>query len=35
MDDLFTTGTQYMEPVGLYSMKLFEDCNFRPLWIRV
>lgn len=35
MDDLFTTGTQYMEPVGLYSMKLFEGCNFRPLWIRV
>lgn len=35
VDDLFTTGSQYMEPTGFYSVKLFADCNFRPLWIRV
>ena len=35
MGDLFATGTQYVEPTGFYSMKLFSDCNFRPLWIRV
>ena len=35
VDDLFSTGSQYMEPVAFESMKLFSDCNFRPLWIRV
>lgn len=35
VDDLFATGTQFMEPTGFYSMKLFADWNFRPLWIRV
>lgn len=35
VDDLFTTGSQYVEPTGFYSMQLFADCNFRPLWIRV
>lgn len=35
VDDLFSTGSQYMEPVAFHSMRLFADCNFRPLWIRV
>lgn len=35
VDDLFSTGSQYMEPVAFESVKLFADCNFRPLWIRV
>lgn len=35
IDDLFSTGSQYVEPTGFHSMKLFADCNFRPLWIRV
>lgn len=35
VDDLFATGSQYVEPIGFYSMQLFADCNFRPLWIRV
>ena len=33
--DLFATGSQFIEPTSLYSMRLFADCNFRPLWIRV
>ena len=33
--DYLTTGNQYVEPIALHSMKLFADCNFRPLWIRV
>lgn len=35
VDDLFATGSQYVEPTGFYSMQLFADCNYRPLWIRV
>ncbi len=35
MADLFSTGSQFIEPVALHSMKLFADCNFRPLWVRV
>lgn len=35
INDLFSTGSQYVEPTGFYSMKLFADCNFRPLCIRV
>ncbi|MEI3060734.1 MAG: DNA methyltransferase [Oscillospiraceae bacterium] len=35
IDDLFSTGSQYVEPTGFFSMKLFADYNFRPLWIRV
>ncbi len=35
IDDLFTTGSQYVEPVGFHSMKLFADYGYRPLWIRV
>ena len=35
VDDLFSTGSQYMEPVAFHCMRLFADCNFRPLWIRV
>jgi len=35
MADLFSTGSQFIEPVALHGMRLFADYNFRPLWIRV
>ncbi len=35
MSDLFHTGSQFIEPTGFISMKLFADCNYRPLWVRV
>ena len=35
LGDLFQTGSQFMEPTGFHSMKLFADCNYRPLWVRV
>lgn len=33
--DLAKTGSQFIEPLSMHSMKLFADENFRPLWIRV
>lgn len=33
--DLFATGSQFMEPLAAYCVKLFSDRNFRPLWMRV
>lgn len=33
--DLFTTGSQFMEPTFAYSVQIFADCGFRPLWIRI
>lgn len=33
--DLFTTGSQFMEPTFAYSIQMFADCGFRPLWIRI
>lgn len=35
MADLFSTGSQFIEPTQLHSMSLFADCNFRPLWVRI
>jgi ParB-like chromosome segregation protein Spo0J len=35
MADLFSTGSQFMEATQLHSMRLFADCNFRPIWVRV
>jgi len=35
LSDLFQTGSQFIEPTGFLSMKLFSDCNYRPLWVRV
>lgn len=33
--DLFTTGSQFMEPTFAHSIQMFSDCGFRPLWIRI
>ena len=33
--DLFTTGSQFIEPTFAYSVQLFADNGFRPLWIRI
>jgi hypothetical protein len=33
--DLMKTGSQFIEPIGFHSIRLFADANFRPLWIRV
>ena len=33
--DLVKTGSQFIEPTGFHSIRLFADANYRPLWIRV
>lgn len=33
--DLAKTGSQFIEPTGFHSIRLFADANYRPLWIRV
>ena len=33
--DLFATGSQFIEPTEAYSIKMFADNKFRPLWIRI
>jgi DNA modification methylase len=33
--DMFNTGGQYIEPTFAYSIQMFADCGFRPIWIRV
>jgi ParB-like chromosome segregation protein Spo0J len=33
--DLTKTGSQFIEPTGFHSIRLFADANYRPLWIRV
>ncbi len=35
MGDMFQTGSQFIEPTGFLSMKLFTDSNYRPLWVRI
>jgi DNA modification methylase len=35
LGDLYTTGTQFVEPTNMYSVQLFGDCGFRPIWIRI
>ena len=35
VSDLAKTGSQYIEPLNLHSMRLFSDQNFRPIWTRV
>lgn len=34
-EDLMKTGSQFIEPLALHSLKLFADEDFRPLWNRV
>jgi hypothetical protein len=33
--DVTKTGSQFIEPTGFHSIRLFADANYRPLWIRV
>ena len=33
--DLFSTGSQFIEPTAVHSMGLFAEHNYRPLWLRV
>ena len=33
--DLMKTGSQFIEPTGFHSIRMFADANYRPLWIRV
>lgn len=33
--DLYATGTQFIEPTLVYSVNMFRENNFRPIWIRV
>lgn len=33
--DLFATGSQFIEPTEMYSVQLFGDNGFRPIWIRI
>jgi len=33
--DLFATGTQFIEPTQMYSIGMFNDNGFRPIWIRI
>jgi DNA modification methylase len=35
LGDLLVTKSQYIEPTNLYSMEMFADNGFRPIWIRV
>lgn len=35
LGDLLVTGTQFIEPTNLYSMQMFMDNGFRPIWVRV
>jgi DNA modification methylase len=33
--DLFSTGSQFIEPTFAYSVQMFSDNGFRPLWVRI
>lgn len=33
--DLYATGTQFIEPTLAYSINMFREQQFRPLWIRI
>ena len=33
--DLYCTGGQFIEPTGFYSVQMFADSGFRPIWIRI
>ena len=35
LDDLYSTGTQFIEPTNVYSVNFFSECGFRPIWIRI
>jgi DNA modification methylase len=33
--DMFNTGGQFIEPTFAYSIQMFADNGFRPLWVRI
>lgn len=33
--DLYATGSQFIEPTQMYSVQMFADNGFRPIWIRI
>lgn len=33
--DLFSTGSQFIEPTAVYCINLFASQNYRPLWLRI
>jgi DNA modification methylase len=33
--DLYGTGTQFIEPTNAYSMEMFAERGYRPIWIRI
>ena len=33
--DLYSTGTQFIEPTTVYSTNLFAEHGFKPIWVRV
>lgn len=35
MIDLYCTDSQFIEPTGFYSVQMFADSGFRPIWIRI
>ena len=35
LGDLYSTGTQFLEPTSVYSVNLFAEAGFRPIWIRI
>jgi len=35
LGDLYKTGGQFIEPTMVYSMNMFKENGFRPIWIRI
>ncbi|MFZ5591718.1 MAG: site-specific DNA-methyltransferase [Bacillota bacterium] len=35
LGDLYSTGGQFIEPTSVYSVNMFADNGFRPIWIRI
>jgi DNA modification methylase len=33
--DLYSTGTQFIEPTNVYSVNYFAENGYRPIWIRI
>lgn len=35
LSDLYATGSQFIEPTSVYSVNMFADNGYRPIWIRI
>jgi len=35
LGDLYATGTQFIEPTSVFSVNLFSENGYRPIWIRI